>query len=71
MNRLKKCPACGRNQYTPKDKAERPIVRWTGDEREIICPACKNYICYPEDIKTINLKYRQFCGVCGQKLNWN
>ena len=47
-----------------------PIERWTGDEREIICPACKSYICYPEDIKTIDLKYRQFCGACGQKLNW-
>ena len=47
-----------------------PIERWTGDEREIICPACKSYICYPEDILTINLKYRQFCGACGQKLNW-
>ena len=47
-----------------------PIERWTGDEREIICPACKSYICYPEDIETIDLKYRQFCGACGQKLNW-
>ena len=47
-----------------------PIERWTGDEREIICPACKSYICYPEDIKTIDLKYRQFCGACGQKLDW-
>ena len=53
-----------------KQMAKIPIERWTGDEREIICPTCKSYICYPEDILTINLKYRQFCGACGQKLNW-
>ena len=53
-----------------KESEVMPIERWTGDEREIICPACKSYICYPEDIKTIDLKYRQFCGACGQKLDW-
>ena len=51
-------------------KSKTPIEHWTGDEKEIICPTCKNYICYPEDIETIDLKYKQFCGACGQKLNW-
>ena len=53
-----------------KESEVMPIECWNGDEREIICPTCKNYICYPEDIETIDLKYKQFCGACGQKLNW-
>jgi len=47
-----------------------PLEHFTGDEWEIICPACRSYICYLEDVETINLEYRQFCGACGQKLNW-
>ena len=57
-------------EFMKKQIPQIPLEHFTGDEWEIICPACRSYICYLEDVETINLEYRQFCGACGQKLNW-
>lgn len=48
-----------------KQKPEKPLVRWTGDETVIECPICGA----PFD-ETDAEWSRQFCGKCGQRMDW-
>lgn len=46
---------------------KEPTVRWTGDETVIECPNCGKY---PFDLSEYKWA-RQFCGNCGQAIDWS
>ena len=50
-----------------KQIPKKPISRWTGNETVIECPNCQKY---PFDLGEYQWA-RQFCGNCGQAIDWS